>query len=208
MKTIRLVVAGTPGAGKSTFVRTISDIKVVDTESNTTDKLSQLKKKTTVAFDFGRLALPSSLHLNIYGAPGQARFNFMWDFLMENAQGYILLIAAHRPSDFPYARYIHWFTKRRVQIPMLIGLTHIDHPEARNSEEIIRELGYFDEKNRVPFIIVNPTDRTSVIKSLIALMMLIIAEDDGHKPLEAGEDNQLIEPNFKSNFNSPWPRSG
>lgn len=204
MKTIRLVVAGTPGAGKSTFVRTISDIEVVETERKTTDKLSQFKEKTTVAFDFGRLALPSSLNLNIYGTPGQSRFSFMWDFLMQNAQAYILLVAANRPADFSYARYIYSFAKERVQIPMLIGITHRDHLEARDSEEIISKLGCINGKDKAPFIVVNPTNRVSVVKSLIALMMLLIA-DEASQP--SRRRNQSTQHYVRHTFSLPWPRS-
>ncbi|MDP8964614.1 MAG: GTPase, partial [Cyanobacteriota bacterium] len=69
MKTMRLVIAGTPGCGKSTFVRTVSEVEVVDTERAATDETSLLKKKTTVAFDYGRFAFGSTLEVQIYGTP-------------------------------------------------------------------------------------------------------------------------------------------
>ena len=51
MEVMRLVVTGPVGAGKSTFIRSISEIDVVDTDRDATDETSQLKKKTTVAMD-------------------------------------------------------------------------------------------------------------------------------------------------------------
>ncbi|ELS32166.1 hypothetical protein FEV09_13680 [Pseudanabaena catenata USMAC16] len=38
MEIMRLVVAGTVGAGKSTFIRTVSEIDVVDTDRRATDE--------------------------------------------------------------------------------------------------------------------------------------------------------------------------
>ena len=55
MEVMRLVVTGPVGAGKTTFIRTVSEIEVVDTDRTTTDAAAKLKPKTTVAMDFGRL---------------------------------------------------------------------------------------------------------------------------------------------------------
>jgi signal recognition particle receptor subunit beta len=176
MKTLRLVVAGSVGAGKSTFVRTISEIEVVDTDRTATDQTSLFKSETTVALDFGRLVLSPDMDLHIYGTPGQARFDFMWDLLIQNAHCYILLVAANRPNDFNCAREIITFINERVKIPMIIGLTHMDCPGALIPEEIVMNLGYdIHDKNRPPIVSVNPQDRTSVLEALIVLMGLVIA---------------------------------
>jgi signal recognition particle receptor subunit beta len=100
----------------------------------------------------------------------------MWDLLIQNAHCYILLVAAHRPNDFNYAREIISFINERVQIPMIIGLTHVDCPGALNPEEIVMNLGYdIHDKNRPPIVNVNPNERTSVLESLVVLMGLVIA---------------------------------
>ncbi len=177
MKTMRLVVAGAVGAGKSTLVRTLSEIDVVDTDRTATDQTSLLKPETTVALDFGRLVLGPDMDLHIYGTPGQARFDFMWDLLIQNAHCYILLVAANRPNDFNYAREIISFINERIQIPMIIGLTHMDCLGALNAEEIVMNLGYnIHDKNRPPLVNVNPNERTSVLESLVVLMGQVIAE--------------------------------
>ncbi|MGQ4648520.1 ATP/GTP-binding protein [Lyngbya aestuarii] len=174
MKFMRSVVAGTPGAGKSTFVRTLSDIEVVDTDRRATDATSLYKKRTTVAFDFGRLVLGPDLELHIYGTPGQARFNFMWDMLIRRAHNYILLVAAHRPGDFISARQIISFMNQRAQVPMVIGITHTDCLGARSQEEIMMALGYMNGKKRPPIVIVDPTDKASVVEAILVLMSLLI----------------------------------
>ena len=179
MKPMRLVVAGSVGAGKSTFVRTLSEIEVVDTDRIATDGTAVLKSQTTVALDFGRLVFGPKMDLHIYGTPGQARFDFMWDLLIRNAHCYILLVAANRPNDFNYAREIVSFISERVQIPMIIGLTHMDCPGALTPEEILSTLGYdIHDKNRPPMVNINPNDRTTVLEAMVVLMGLIVAQSD------------------------------
>ena len=175
MKTMRSVVAGTVGAGKTTFVQTLSEIEVVNTDRPATDETLLLKSETTVALDFGRLILSPNMDLHIYGTPGQSRFDFMWDLLIQNAHTYILLVAAHRPDNFQYSREIITFINQRVQIPMLIGLTHTDCAGAVDSAEIMKMLGYDSKAQDCPPIIkVNPTERASVIEALVILMALVI----------------------------------
>jgi hypothetical protein len=179
MKTMRSVVAGTVGAGKTTFVRTISHIEVIETDCTATDATALLKPETTVALDFGRLLLTPNMDLHIYGTPGQSRFDFMWDLLIQNAHSYILLVAAHRPNDFHDAREIISFINQRAHIPMIVGLTHTDCPGAMPPEEVMRTLGYnLNDKNHPPIVTVNPHDRISVLESLVVLMALVISQSE------------------------------
>ncbi|MEL6462543.1 MAG: GTPase, partial [Cyanobacteria bacterium J06621_15] len=64
---LRIVVTGGVGAGKTTFIRTISEIDVVDTDKRATDELAELKEKTTVALDFGKLTITPTQSLHLYG---------------------------------------------------------------------------------------------------------------------------------------------
>ncbi|HEY9651074.1 MAG TPA: ATP/GTP-binding protein [Coleofasciculaceae cyanobacterium] len=176
MDSLRFVVTGTVGAGKSTFVRTFSETAVVDTERSATDQTSLLKKKTTVAFDLGMRTLGSKLDLQIYGTPGQSRFDFMWDMLIRRAHAFILLVAANRSTDFQQAREILTFMNQRAQIPMMIGMTCTDLPGAWGQEHIMFALGYTSDRDRPPVVTVNPNDRTSVFEALMVLMAHMIAE--------------------------------
>jgi uncharacterized protein len=171
MEIMRLVVTGTVGAGKSTFIRSVSEIEVVDTDRRATDETALLKKRTTVAFDFGRLQFGPERALHLYGTPGQSRFDFMWDILIRKAHAYILLVAAHRPREFRDARRILHFMKQRSQAPMLIGLTHTDCEGAWDLDNIAIALGYLPTSlERPPIIAVNANEAGSVAMALIALV--------------------------------------
>jgi len=171
MEIMRLVVTGPVGAGKSTFIRAISEIEVVDTDRQATDETAQLKKKTTVAMDFGRLQFGPEMALHLYGTPGQSRFDFMWDVLIRKAHAYILLVPADRPAEFRNARVISNFMRQRTKAPMVIGFTHLDCPEAWTIENMAIALGYGHPlSRRPPMIAVNPTQPSSVATSILSLV--------------------------------------
>jgi uncharacterized protein len=170
MEIMRLVVAGPVGVGKSTFIRSVSEIEVVDTDRQATDETALLKQKTTVAFDFGKLQFGSDMAMHLYGTPGQERFDFIWDMLIRKAHAYILLVSAHRPNEFRYARRVAAYMDQRAKIPMIIGLTHTDCPGAWSEENVALALGYVDEKSQPPIISLNPTQTASVGQAVITLV--------------------------------------
>jgi signal recognition particle receptor subunit beta len=74
MQTVKMVVTGPFSAGKTEFIKTISEIDVVSTERKITDESSQrVKEETTVAMDFGRITVDEDLVLYLFGTPGQKR---------------------------------------------------------------------------------------------------------------------------------------
>lgn len=170
MEILRIVVTGGVGAGKTSLIRTISEIEVVDTDRKATDEIALMKETTTVALDFGRLTIGPHQSLHLYGTPGQSRFDYMWEILIAKAHAYILLVAAHRPQHFRYGRKQLNFINHRVQIPYVIGLTHTDCPDAWEAEDVAIALGLEDEEARPPMIAVNATEQTSVKQALIALV--------------------------------------
>ncbi|MEQ8385762.1 MAG: ATP/GTP-binding protein [Coleofasciculus sp. A1-SPW-01] len=178
MKFLRVIVAGPVSSGKSTFVKTASDTGVIETERFATDSTSLLKPQTTVAFDFSRLILSPEMELHIYGTPGQSRFDFMWDLLIQRADAYILLVAAHRADDFSSAREILTYMHQRVQLPMLIGLTHTDCPNAKSVEDVTRELSCLNDVSCPSIVTVNPMDKTSVFNILMMIKSHILKEVD------------------------------
>lgn len=170
MEILRIVITGSVGAGKTSLIRTISEIDVVDTDKRATDEIAEIKTSTTVALDFGRLTISDNQSLHLYGTPGQARFDFMWDILIQKAHAYILLVNADHPEHLRYNRKILHFLNQRVNIPHIIGLTHTDLPNAWEAEDIAIALGLNPTKGCPPIINVNPTQPESVIQALTTLV--------------------------------------
>lgn len=167
---MKLVVAGPVGAGKTTFIQSVSEIETVNTDRQATDETALLKKSTTVGFDFGRLQFGADMALHLYGTPGQARFDFMWEDLINKAHAYILLVPAHRPAAFRKAYLIHQFMARQVLLPMIVGVTHLDRDNAWSCENVTSAIGFTNKTQCPPFVALNATDPESVTQALMVLI--------------------------------------
>lgn len=124
-----ILFVGSVGAGKTQAIRTISDIEVVDTEAGATDETALLKQNTTVAMDMGVMQLGAHDKVRLYGAPGQDRFDFMWDILLDQSRGVVLLIDHSRPNPVEdLAHYMEQLTRRMQNrvLPIVVGVTHAD----------------------------------------------------------------------------------
>lgn len=168
---MRVVVTGPVGAGKTTFIKTISEIESIDTDRRATDEMAHLKPTTTVAMDFGRVTFGPNMALHLYGTPGQERFNFMWDILLRQAHGIVLLAPAHRPKDFFAAsRLLRYARQRAPEAPLLIAATHSDLPQAWPIADILPAFGIDASESQIPTLSINATAERDVARTLIALV--------------------------------------
>src|SRR5258708_18946990 len=119
---VKIVVTGPFAAGKTTLIRTISEITVLSTEKDITDETRSRKSETTVAMDFGRITIDKDLVLYLFGTPGQDRFDFMWEILGEGMIGYILLLDATRMESLDEAVGILAALRRIAHVPFAVGL--------------------------------------------------------------------------------------
>ncbi len=115
---VKVVVTGPFAAGKTTLIRTISEITVLSTERGVTDSTRKRKAETTVAMDFGRITIDRDLVLYLFGTPGQDRFDFMWEILGEGMIGYLLLIDADREDSVEQAAAIHQAFRKMARVPL------------------------------------------------------------------------------------------
>src|SRR3990170_1145227 len=119
---VKVVVTGPFSAGKTTLIRTISEITVLSTERGITDSTRRRKAETTVAMDFGRITIDRDLVLYLFGTPGQDRFDFMWEILGEGMIGYLLLIDVSREESVQEAATILEALRRMAGVPFVVGL--------------------------------------------------------------------------------------
>lgn len=143
--TYKLVFAGPVGAGKTTAIRSLSDIDVVSTEANASDDVRLLKQTTTVAMDYGLMKLANGDQVRLYGTPGQKRFDFMWEILTENALGLVLMLNGNAKDPVEDLRlYVAEFRDFIDKTSLVVGVTHTDvsGPQARiNISKALAEMG-------------------------------------------------------------------
>jgi len=177
MQALKIVITGAYAAGKTNFIRTISDIDIVHTEYEVTDPEERLlKHQTTVALDFGKIAVSDEVTLYLFGTPGQERFDFMWEVLSEGCIGYVVLVDSCRPAHLLETEHLLARFATITDAPFVVAANKQDDPAAL-------PLSYVRRRLRLPFEIpllpCVATDRESVKQVLLALLAHIEGSVDG-----------------------------
>ncbi|MEV1024227.1 ATP/GTP-binding protein [Streptomyces sp. NPDC050264] len=169
---LKIVVVGGFGVGKTTLVRSVSEIRPLNTEEVMTqagvgvDDSTGVAAKTTttVAFDFGRISLNDRMVLYLFGAPGQERFWFLWDRLFSGTLGAVVLVDTRRMDDSWYAidRLEHHGT------PFVVAVNRFDDEPVRHSLDEIRQALALPE--HVPMVDCDARVRSSGKDVLITLV--------------------------------------
>jgi uncharacterized protein len=168
---VKIVVTGPFAAGKTTLIRTISEITVLSTEKDITDETRSRKAETTVAMDFGRITIDHDLVLYLFGTPGQDRFDFMWEILGEGMLGYVLLVDAQRPDSFNEAVGILAAFQKMAKVPFVVGLNRSSGADPESESRVRDALGL---DPTVPIVPCDATDRQSVKDVLLALLYAVV----------------------------------
>ncbi|MEU1280758.1 ATP/GTP-binding protein [Streptomyces sp. NPDC005805] len=176
---LKILVAGGPGAGKTTLVGAVSEIRPLRTEELVSEPgtgpapLGEagaaattgdgVPRATTVAMDFGRITVRSGLGLYLFGTPGQERFWFVWDELAHGALGAVVLADTQRLSDcFPAVDY---FEHRRI--PFVVAVNCFPGARSFGAHEVSRAL---DLERGTPVLLCDARDRDSGKEVLVRLV--------------------------------------
>jgi len=171
MLALKIVITGAYSAGKSNFIRTISDIEVVATEYQVSDPEERLQKhETTVALDFGTIAISEEVTLYLFGTPGQERFDFMWEVLSLGCIGYIVVVDSCRPAHFLEAQRLIARFAEITDAPFVVAANKQDDPAALPVAYMRKRLQLPYE---VPVLPCVATDKESVKQVLLALLARI-----------------------------------
>jgi small GTP-binding protein len=170
---VKIVVTGPFAAGKTTLIRTISEITVLSTERGITDSTRSRKAETTVAMDFGRITIDRDLVLYLFGTPGQDRFDFMWEILGEGMLGYVLMVDAEREDSLAESIGILKAFRKMARVPFVVALNRAEalDPEAELRMRDVLELG-----PEIALLPCDATDKESVKSVLLALLYAVLDE--------------------------------
>src|ERR1700727_4015355 len=173
--TTKILIAGGFGAGKTTLVASISEIRPLRTEEELSDRsvgvddIAGVERKTTttVAMDFGRISFRSDLVLYLFGTPGQERFWFMWDELAYGALGAVILADTRRLADcFASVDYFE-----RHDTPFVVAVNCFDDAPHYDTDDVRIAL---DLDPGTPVLLCDARDRESVKDVLITLVRHVL----------------------------------
>jgi signal recognition particle receptor subunit beta len=167
---LKIVIVGGFGVGKTTLVKSVSEIQPLSTEeimteaSRGVDDGSRVRDKTTttVAFDFGRITIDDKSVLYLFGAPGQERFWYLWDQLFAGSLGAVVLVDTRRLKD-------SWYAIDRLEyhkMPFVVAVNRFDGPQP--SIERVREA--LAVPDGIPVVDCDARQRDSSKRVLITLV--------------------------------------
>ena len=175
---VKIVVTGPFAAGKTTLIRTISEITVLSTERGITDSTRARKSETTVAMDFGRITIDRDLVLYLFGTPGQERFDFMWEILGEGMLGYVVLVDAEREDSIQEAAGILGAFRRMARVPYVVALNRSSGVDDAEEQRLREQL---ELRADVALLPCDATDKESVKSVLLALLYAVLDEVEAER---------------------------
>ena len=158
-QTVKILVGGSQGAGKTSFINQISEVSVTSTTTG------------EVALDFGRITIDDNLVAYLFGNVSQIRFDFMMDILVEGMMGFIMIVDATRPESLREASLILSYVTKLESAPFLICVSKQDMSEAFAPEDIklLLEIPDYTEIHAL-----NTKDKDSLRSALLSMLFNIL----------------------------------
>ncbi len=167
---LKIVFAGSAGAGKTASINSVSDISSTSHEEISNDTATKkMLENSTVALDYGQIRLKDKTIVHLYGAPGQDSFDFMWNILSLEALGVVILInnnAKNPLADLDV--YLNTFTEHLRNRSIVIGITNVDLARKPDINAYRNHISYLDQN--IPVFTLDARD-PDMVRILVKTLM-------------------------------------
>ncbi len=173
--TFKILVTGPFAAGKTSLIQSISQSPVVTTEVATSGDEADVKALTTVAMDFGTFALDGldeseeTIHLLMFGTPGQDRFRFMTNILKADVDVVTFVVNAEAPESFDEAREMLTFVMADLDAPIVIAVNRCN--DLNQARAVAGLLGAEPTVQVIPCQLVDPASGREVIAEVLLALL-------------------------------------
>ncbi len=171
MRAFKIVVTGPRGAGKTSFIETMSETALVSSEEIADDG-EQGNGGATVEMDFGRITISDDTMIYLFGTQGMERFDFMWKAISEGMLGFILMVDASADETFDEAAEIMEYFSSRVEVPYVVGLTRVPDGQFGKISTSLREK--LDLEEDAPVMACDTTSKQEVKDVLLELLYEVL----------------------------------
>lgn len=96
----RIALLGPMGIGKTTAIRALCGDDMVSSDVPNVDRNAHAKEFTTVGVEFGEIDLGDGERVELWGCPGQDRFDFARQWLISVAMGIFIMVDLGKPRAF------------------------------------------------------------------------------------------------------------
>lgn len=134
----KVAFIGSVGSGKTTLIKNLSTIEILNTDVKSTQDIG--KEMTTVGMDYGEILVDNELKLGLYGVPGQRKFSFMWDFVKQGLWAVVILIKNNSNESISELDHLIDYFEINDQTPCLIAITHSDVVKGDTSKKQIKKV--------------------------------------------------------------------
>ena len=169
MQNKKIAFVGSVSSGKTTLIRNLSNIEVIDTDVESSIDIG--KEMTTVGIDFGVIETPDDLKISLYGVPGQRKFSFMWDFVKEGLWAVVILVKNNCTESIKEIDYLLDYFEIDDAVPCLIGITHSDLIKGDTTSKKIKEI-LTNRDLKLPIYSIDATLKENaelIIRTLVAM---------------------------------------